>query len=132
MEDPETRRPSPTVTDDDKLEVLKIYGLACLSVMTMYRWLKILGFKYEAIKKYYFVDGHKTEETKQYRKLRVQDMVALETRMYWWAQMPVAKAKEHEEKYGLVYESGYFYTDKEQMRKWLSIKLMHAKNSMNK
>ena len=50
-------------TEEDKKEVLKQYGLTCLSISTMHRWLGILGFKYATRKKYYFVDGHEKEDT---------------------------------------------------------------------
>ena len=78
------------------------------------------------------MDGHKTEETKRYRKLCVQDMVALEMWMYQWVQMPVAKAKEHEEKDGLVYKSGYFYTDKETNKKMAEYHVDACENSTKK
>ena len=65
-------------TEEEKKEFLKGYGLTCLHESTMYRWLRALGFRYQARKKYYFVDGHETKDTKQYRKSYVKEMLELE------------------------------------------------------
>ena len=40
----------PPLSDKDKLEVLKKYQLTSLSIPTIYRWMRALGFKYEARK----------------------------------------------------------------------------------
>ena len=47
-----TNPPNPTaaskkMTVDEKKEILKVYGLTCLSVTTTYQWMRALGFKYE-------------------------------------------------------------------------------------
>ena len=64
-----------TPTDDKKKEVLKQYGLTCLSILTMHFWLGLLGFRYEGWKKYYFVDGQENKDTKQYWKNYIKTML---------------------------------------------------------
>ena len=79
----------------------------------MHRWLQLLGFKHEQQKKYYFVDGHETPETKQYRKVYVKEILEMEKRMHRWIQLSVSDALEITKKHTFMYESGYFYTDKQ-------------------
>jgi len=38
--------------------ILQRYGLTKLCPGTVYRWLRLLGFNYEAQRKVYYVDGH--------------------------------------------------------------------------
>ena len=78
----------------------------------MYRWLHLLGFRYKARKKYYFVKGHETPDTKQYRKSFVKTMINLKKRMYHWTQISEEDTKKYSEKNRLLLESGKFYTDK--------------------
>jgi hypothetical protein len=49
-------------------ELVQEHQLTKLSVPTIYRWMCLLGFKYEPQKKCYYVDGHEKPETKAYRK----------------------------------------------------------------
>ena len=69
--DPENAQSAqpPTVTEEEKQAKLAEFGLTCLSAATVYRWMRALGFKYEARKKYYFVDGHEKDGTKAYWKV---------------------------------------------------------------
>ena len=72
------------LTDDDKKEFSKHLGLTTFSITTMYWWLNLLGFRYKDRKKYYFVNSHGKEDTKQYRKDCVKIILKLEQRMYRW------------------------------------------------
>jgi len=58
--------------DKVEKEMLKLYGLTCICPSTIYRWMKHLGFKYEAWKKGYYVDGHEKPATVKYRWSFVQ------------------------------------------------------------
>lgn len=73
--------------------------------------MRLLGFKYEVRKKYYFVDGHEKEDTKRYHKKFVKKMLELEKRMYRWIQISEKDADEYEKKYKLIKACGRSYTD---------------------
>ena len=51
---PDANQPAPSVTLEEKKEILHSYGLTSLSIATVYRWLKAMGFKYEVRKKFFF------------------------------------------------------------------------------
>jgi hypothetical protein len=44
------------------------YRLKNLSISTVYRWMRVLGFKYEVRKKGFYIDGHEKPATLEYRK----------------------------------------------------------------
>ena len=75
----------------------------------MYRWLKVLGFKYETRKKYYFADGHEKDAMKKYRKKYVKKMLELERRMYRWTHLPKDEVKKYVKEYNLLAECGYHF-----------------------
>lgn len=72
--------------------------------------MRALGFKYEARKKYYFVDGHEKEGTIKYRTEYVREMLNLEQRMYRWIQLKQTEVAMYGEKHGLLTSTGYNYT----------------------
>ena len=74
--------------------------------------MRALGFKYEARKKYYFVDGHEKEGTKRYRKKYVKELLRLEKRMYRWIQIKRDNIKKYEKDYDLLPNCGFYYPDK--------------------
>ena len=82
-----TSKKPPPISDEKKADILGQYGLTCLSVATVYRWLKAMGFKYETRKKYFFVDGHEKVGTKKHRKKYVRELLKLEKWMYRWVQI---------------------------------------------
>jgi hypothetical protein len=87
--------------------------LTKLSIPTIFRWMKCLGFKYEVRRKIYYVDGHEKPETKKYRKKMVKEYLANELRMYRWIQLPVTELRELEEKLDITISEGHQYTDAE-------------------
>ena len=105
-----TAQPPPAVSDEEKKEELGKYGLTSLSISTIYRWMRALGFKYETRKKYYFVDGHEKEGTIKYRTEYVREMLNLEQRMYRWIQLKQTEVAMYGEKHGLLTSTGYNYT----------------------
>jgi hypothetical protein len=60
--------------------------LVKLSVSTMYRWMRKLGFRYEVRKKCYYVDTHEKPENCRYRKQYAREYRQLELRMHRWIQ----------------------------------------------
>ncbi len=48
------------------------HGLKKICPSTIYKWLKLLGFRYEPRRKGYYVDGHDRPETISYRNKYVQ------------------------------------------------------------
>jgi hypothetical protein len=43
------------------------YGLTCISIETVYRWMLRIEFKHETQQKGYFVNGHEKKATIEYR-----------------------------------------------------------------
>jgi hypothetical protein len=66
--------------------ILKENGLVKLSIPTIYRWMRRLGFKYEVRKYYYYIDTHEKPDNKRYRKRysRREYSRQLELRMFRW------------------------------------------------
>ena len=48
-------------------QMLGEYGLKKLTIMTMYRWMRSLGFQYSIKTKTYYVDGHERPDVVKYR-----------------------------------------------------------------
>jgi hypothetical protein len=85
------------------------YGLKKICPSTIYKWLKLLGFRYEPRRKGYYVDGHEKPETISYRNKYVQRYLQYERRMYRWIQIS-AEESEKKVQQGLVpRNSGYRY-----------------------
>ena len=97
--------------DNDKKELLGQYGLKLLSISTVYRWMKALGFKYEVRKKGFYVDGHEKAATLEYRKKFINRYMCCERRAHRWIQLTLNESKELEEKKLIPRNSGYRYTN---------------------
>ena len=94
--------------DEIKKEMLKSYGLTCVCPSTIYWWMKHLGFKYEAQKKGYYVDGHENPATVEYRWSFVQHYLNYEWRMFCWIQIPLSEAVKQEEDGKVSKHTGYW------------------------
>ena len=79
-----------------KEELLRLYGLKNPIIGTIYKWMSSFGFKYNTIKKAYFVDGHEKPETVQYRKGYCQDYLHNKICWHCWAQFSLSEIKEIE------------------------------------
>jgi hypothetical protein len=77
-----------------KEHLLSCYGMKFLTESTAYRWMRKLGFKYEARKKSYYVDGHEKKATKLYRAEYLRRYFADERRAHRWIQIT---KEEHDE-----------------------------------
>ena len=73
--------------------------------------MKHLGFKYEAQKKGYYVDGHEKPATVEYRWSFVQRYLSYERRMFRWIQIPLLEALKLEEDGKVPKHTGYWYQD---------------------
>ena len=67
--------------------ILKHYGLTKLCPGMVYRWLKLLGFNYEAECKGYYVDGHEKPDTVTYQKDFVKKYLMEEVQLFCWIQI---------------------------------------------
>ena len=77
-----------------KEELLKESHLTKVHIDTVYRWMRLLGFKYETRKKHFYVDTHNKPEVAKDRDERFSpEYLQRELRMYRWVQLPLAKAK---------------------------------------
>jgi hypothetical protein len=100
--------------DQYKLElkkILKHYRLSKVTMQTIYRWMKALGFRYEMQRKGYYVDGHEKPSTVSYRWSFCERYLAHEMCMFRWVQITLEQTKELEEQGGIVKGSGYHYID---------------------
>ncbi len=77
-----------------KEHLLSCYGMTFLTESTAYRWMRKLGFKYEARKKTFYVDGHERKATKLYREEYLKRLFADERRTHRWIQI---SKEEHDE-----------------------------------
>jgi hypothetical protein len=89
--------------------ILKKYGLTCICLSTVYRWVKKLGFNYEPRKKSYYVDGHERESTINYRWRFIERYLGYEQRMFRWIQITEKEAIDLETTGALPKQSGYRY-----------------------
>jgi hypothetical protein len=64
--------------------IMQHYGLTKLCLGTVYRWLKLLGFTYEAHRKGNYVDGHEKPATDTYLKDFVKKYLSKEVQMFRW------------------------------------------------
>jgi hypothetical protein len=94
-------------------KILKQYGLTNICISIVYKWIKKLGFNYEARKKGYYVDGHKKEETVSYRWHYIERYLQYEQRMFRWIQITEEEAKYLEDKGTIKKGGGYRYNQPE-------------------
>jgi len=73
--------------------ILQRYGLTKLCSGTVYRWLRLLGFNYEAQRKGYYVDGHEKPDTVTYRKDFVKKYLMEEVQTFRWIQIEQEEAE---------------------------------------
>jgi hypothetical protein len=85
--------------------------LTKVSIPTIFRWMRRLGFKYEIRRKCYYVDGHEKPETKKYRKTMVSQYLENELRMHRWIQLPLAEFNDLEAHLEIEIGNGHHYTD---------------------
>ena len=97
------------------METVKImfctYSFVTICPSTIYRWLVVLGFKYQTRRKGYYVDGHERPATVTYRKIFVTRYLNYEMRMHRWIQIPLSESTEMVESGKLIKDSGYKYVD---------------------
>jgi hypothetical protein len=87
------------------------HGLKKICPSTIYKWLKLLGFRYEPRRKSYYVDGHEKAETVTYRNKYIHHYLQYERRMFRWIQVTADESKNLEAKGLVPTNSGYKYTD---------------------
>jgi hypothetical protein len=85
--------------------------LTKLTLVTIYRWLDRLGFKYEPRRKCYYVDGHERPETKVYRRNFIKRYLEHENRMHRWIQFTIDEIEEMEQLEQIGKGLGFRYTN---------------------
>ena len=94
-----------------KVDLLKEYGLKTLTVSTVNVWMSVLGFKYEPMKKCYYVDNHESPENVLYRSKFVTRYFEYEICSYRWYHI-TAVERERMVQEGILDENlGYKYND---------------------
>ena len=90
-------------------QLLNENRLTKLSIPTIFRWMKALGFKYEVQRKIYYVDGHEKPETKKYRKKMVREYLQNELRMFRWIHLPETEVISLEQELEIKLSNGHKY-----------------------
>jgi hypothetical protein len=72
---------------------LHAHRLQSMSFSTTWRWMRLLGFKYDARKKSFYVDGHEREDVVANRQAFCETyLTKLEPYCKRWIQCPISKA----------------------------------------
>ena len=79
--------------DNELQKILGNYGLTSICPSTIYRWMNLLGFKYEQRRKCYYVYGHKKSATVEYCKAFVEYYLTYEHQMFHWIQVTITKSQ---------------------------------------
>ena len=101
---------SSTYADTAKV-MLRPYHIKTICPSTIYKWLIVLGFKYQTRRKGYYVDGHERPRTVSYRNAFVLRYLNYEQRMHRWIQVPLDESRQMEDDGKVVKNSGYRYVD---------------------
>jgi hypothetical protein len=109
MESWEGKEISDSEYEEEKLKLLKEYGLECLSQTTTYRWMLQLGFRYETRRKGYYVDGHERKATVQYRWDFCERYLVRERQQFRYIQVPVEESERLQASEKVTKGSGYTY-----------------------
>ncbi len=94
-----------------KAEFLKEFGLSKLSMSMVVQWMNAVGFRYKNQANHYFVDGHEKPEMLAYCPIFTKQYLAHELSAHRWVQLNVADATLLEEHRCLMKNTGYHYTD---------------------
>jgi hypothetical protein len=68
-------------------QFMKFVNLKSLTVVTTWRWLRLLGFSYCENKKCYYTDGHERADNVRYRIQFIKKYFEYEFRTYRWIQI---------------------------------------------
>ena len=93
--------------------LLAEYGLKKLSLITVYRYMIILGMRYKTRRKGYYVDGHERPATIIYRNKFVKRYLQREQDMFRWIQISKKESIEFETKGYIPIDSGYKFINDE-------------------
>ncbi len=96
-------------------QFMKFVNLKTLTVVTTWRWLRLLGFRYCENKKCYYTDGHERADNVRYRIQFIKKYFEYEFRTYRWLQLSDEDASRLEslEKNPLKKGLGLLYSDEE-------------------
>ncbi len=89
--------------------IIQCYGLTKRCSGTVYRWLKLLGFTYEAQRKGYYVDGHEKPATVTYHKDFVKKYLSEEVQMFRWIHIEQGEAEKLEKEGVIPKDTGFCY-----------------------
>jgi len=93
--------------------MLQEHGLKTICPLTIYHWLKKLGFVYEPRKNGYYVDGHERPLTVEYLSNFIKWYLTYERQMYQWIQITQYESKALKPEGLVMPNSGYQYRTKE-------------------
>ena len=90
-------------------QLLEENGLTKITLTTIYRWMHILGFRYEERKKCYYVDNHESISNVTYRRGFLSRYFKHETRAHRWIQLQLEEALKLEEEGKISIKNGFRY-----------------------
>ena len=110
----------PTLSQEEtEKAILRRYGLTKLCPSTVYKWMKLLGFKYELQHKGYYVDGHEKPATVAYRKDFVSRYLTEEVQMFRWIQITKEESEKLEDEGKIAKNTGYVYNHPQTNLPWV-------------
>ncbi|KAI2488670.1 hypothetical protein MHU86_6071 [Fragilaria crotonensis] len=89
-----TSNPVDVDQDEDDIALfLRAHRLKNMSFTTAWRWMRLLGFKYDTRRKSFYVDGHEREDVVAHRNAFCKNyLTVLEPRCRRWIQLPLSEA----------------------------------------
>ena len=90
-------------------ELLQCFGLRKLHLITVQRWMRKLGFKYEPVRKSYYVDNHESEENVRYRNEFIERYFEYELLTHRWYSISDDNRKKMVEEGEISESIGYEY-----------------------
>jgi hypothetical protein len=105
-------------------ELLQMLDLKWVCPNTVWRWLQLMGYKYDENRRCYYTDGHKREDVEKDRNKRfLVEYFKLERRAHLWMQLTEEKANELEEtlwKPSLQKNVSYNYITADDVRNYIT------------
>ena len=90
----ENRIVAPDNHKAKKESFLKAHRLKSMSFSTTWRWMRLLGFKYDSRRKSFYVDGHKREDVVANRQIFYETyLTKLRPYCKQWIQCPMSTTR---------------------------------------
>ena len=99
---------------DNTEDFLSYYGYKQLHVVTVTRWMNMLGYRYDIKKKHYFNDKHEEESNVLYRGKFIERYLKYEGQSFRWIQITRDESAKLIADGNVLPQQGYQYVDDQQ------------------